>query len=50
MIFSWRGCVVDTAQTARIDIGPGLVLAEFRGDDRDRRRCAGILRHRCIMQ
>ena len=30
MIVGWRRRVIDTAQTARVDIGPSLVLAEFR--------------------
>ena len=37
-----RRRVVDAPQTARIDIGPCLVLAEFRRNDRHR-RYAGIL-------
>ena len=44
-----RRRVVDAAQTARVDIGPCLVLAEFRRNDRDRRR-AGILCHRRVVR
>jgi len=35
---------VDAPQAARVDIGPSLVLAEFRRDDPDRRRAALLCR------